>query len=134
MNINKFITIFLFLLSSHAFAEKTDIVQSYTMEETYEMAELYKSMSTNKPLGDSNYIDYVKAGQFRGYVAALLDSSINTNKMIVDCAKRRSLNFIAYRVAKLITMDPLDRSRLPITSMLISVMYACDDSKWTTNK
>jgi hypothetical protein len=134
MNINKIITIILLLLSSHALAEKTDIVQAYTMEQMYEMAELYKSMSENKSLGEYDYINYVNAGQFRGYVGALLDSSINTNKMVVDCAKRRSLNFIAYRVAQLITMKPIDRSNLPIASMLFSVMWACDDSKWTTNK
>lgn len=127
MGIAQFISLWLLLLSTHAFAEKTDIVQSYTMEEMYDMAELYKSVSMQKPLDD---FQYIIAGQFRGYVAALLDSSINRDKTMVDCAKRRSLNFIAYRTALMITSVPLDRSALPITAMFHSVNYACDDSKW----
>ena len=128
-----FITLVFLLLSTNALAEKTDIVQSYTMEEMYEMAELYKQISINKPLGDDfSFLQFMKAGQFRGYVASQLDFSTNVDKTLVDCAKRRSLNFIAYRMASLITSFPLDRSSMPLAAMAFSIHYACDDSKWST--
>ena len=77
----------------------------------------YINLSAKKDL-DNEY-PYMRAGQFRGYVAAILDLSVNQSNTLVDCAKKRSLNFIVYRVTLAITGVPLDRSKLLMAAMMV---------------
>jgi hypothetical protein len=123
---------FIFLLcSSQASAEQ--FAWSYTMEEMYQMATSFKNVSPEKEL--ENISQYLDASEFKGYVAAALDSAaMNQDKKLAECARKHPVNVIAMRTAILITGAPLDRSRESGPSVLLSIHFACDESGWKKNK
>ncbi|MEQ1741035.1 MAG: hypothetical protein ABL869_00815 [Candidatus Nitrotoga sp.] len=114
-------------------AYATGIVPSYTMEEIYERAAALKqALSKDKIPNDPTALLElaVKAAEFRGYVAGILDSQAADPKL-VECSKRNSIGLIAARTAGMVTSVPLDRGRHPGYNILLSIYFACDESSWT---
>jgi cytochrome c oxidase assembly factor CtaG len=105
---------------------------SYTMQEMYEMATYFKQIRTGKELDDTT--KYVKAAEFKGYVAAILDSTSNTNQILIACAKKYPVNDIAMRTAITLTSNPLDRTQMSAIAINVAVRFACDDSFWVKEK
>jgi hypothetical protein len=102
---------------------------SYTMQEVYERAESLKTLveKKNVPSETPALIEAsIKAGEFKGYIAAILDNSSKENKSLRECAKVLPLNDIAYRAAVLTTRDPLDRSHNAAVSIHLSLRLICD--------
>jgi hypothetical protein len=99
---------------------------SYTMQDMYERAQSLKIVVEKKKLPtemEALVETSMKAAEFKGYVAALLDTGEDATDK--DCAKVLPVNDLAYRTAALMTRDPLDRSRLAVVKVLITLRYIC---------
>ena len=101
---------------------------SYTNTEMYQMATNFRKIRAGKELKDIK--DYLKASEFKGYVAAILDDSNKYNK----CTRKHVVNDIALRAAVMITSIPLNRSGIAATRVHIAVLYACDEKIWKKKK
>ena len=112
------------VLNSYA----SDKVGSYTIEDMYQMASYYIDVSRGKKLSNTN--DYIKAGEFRGYVASMLDNSnylLAPDNYLDECKKNNSVNAVALRTATAINEVPLDRSKSKdsASAALASLTIAC---------
>ena len=133
MNMRKLILLAATLCwSSVVGAEHPTRVWSYTMQEMYEMATYFKQIRTGKELDDIT--KYVKAAEFKGYVAAILDNTSNDDQSLVACARKYPVNDIAMRTAITLTSNPLDRSQMSAIAIHVAVRFACDDSVWKKEK
>ena len=118
------VLLFFTLSNKELFAEHK--AWSYTMEEMYEMALVYKQVIKGKPPDTTQgdwLMKYIQAGEFRGYVAAILDTTDRFN----ECAKRIRLNDIVWRTAELLTNIPLNRSSNTCGAMYIAIAFACEE-------
>ncbi|CAG9933403.1 hypothetical protein [Candidatus Nitrotoga arctica] len=119
--------------TAYATAADDGIVPSYTMEEIYERAAALKQvLSKDKTPNDPTALLELamKAAEFRGYVAGILDLQAAYPKL-VECSKRNSIGLIAARTAGMVTSVPLDRGGHPSYNILLSIYFACDESNWT---
>jgi len=118
------------LASTAAFAtDQPKHVWSYTMEEMYQMAIYFKQIGHAQKVDDILEAG-LKAAEFRGYIAALLDDSNNQNPKVTECARKYSVNEIAMRTAIVLTSNPLDRSALSVIAVRVALQFACDESTW----
>lgn len=115
-----------FLLMGQSWA--TEKVWSYSMEEMYQMATYFRSIREGKELDGID--KYLKATEFKGYVASVLDNSENYN----ECTKKHPVNDIVGRTALVITSNPLDRSNIAALNVLLGLFFACDESNWNKDK
>ena len=137
MNIHRTILLaIIFCWSSVLSAEVPQRAWSYTMQEMYEMATYFKQIRTGKKMDDVTMVKAaIMAGEFKGYVAAILDNSSNTtNQDLMACAKKYPINDIAMRTAITLTSNPLDRSQMSAIAIHVAVRFACDDSVWKKEK
>ena len=111
-------------------AEK-QFVHSYSMEEMYSMATYYKAMREGEELDDLQ--KYMKAAEFRGYVAAALDEASSQDNEIKQCVRTMRVNDIAHRAAVVITSIELDRSAMSPLSVNLGIRFACDESRWNAD-
>ena len=124
----------LFLWSQSSAEQPNKLASSYTMEEMYQMAISFKKVRLEKEIDDISH--YLKAAEFKGYVAAALDfAAMIQDKKIAECARKYAVNDIAIRTAILITSGPLDRSKSSdASSILLDLRFACDESGWKEAK
>lgn len=133
MRIKTLLMSIVLLSCSHAAAEEPRrFVWSYTMEEMYQMATFFKNIRSEKGLEDVS--QYLKASEFKGYVAAILDNSTNQDKTLTECARKYPVNDIAMRTAIVITSNPLDRSQMSAITVHVAIRFACEESTWKKNK
>lgn len=122
--------------TANATAADGGIVPSYTMEEIYERAAALKQALSKDKIPNDRTAQLelaVKAAEFRGYVAGILDLQAAYPKL-VECSKRNSFGLIAARTAGMVTSVPLDRGGVPGYVVLLSIYFACDESNWTKKK
>ena len=116
-----------FLLTIFCISNKTsfaaDKYWSYTMEEMHNMASAYKKYWNNKNINDSETL--LMAGQFKGYVAAILDNSFSKEEIIIKCTQKHSVSFIAMRAANKVTQS-LNRSANASKVLRFAVLFECD--------
>lgn len=98
-------------------------VYSYTMEEMYEMADSLKSIQDGENLST---IEYMAAAEFKGYVAAVMDSVAGNDVLLSNCARQNRIGNIAARAARLMTSVPLDRSQNAAISVHTALRFVCD--------
>ncbi len=125
------VLVFVFLVFSwttSAAGENQPFVHSYTMEEMYGMALSFRKIRQGEEL--EGIQEYMKAAEFRGYVAAVLDASSSQHNEISRCARRMPVNDIAYRTAVMMTSSELDRAALSPIYLNMAIQFACDESNW----
>jgi hypothetical protein len=108
-------------------------VWSYTMQEVYERAKSYSDTSRKEYLAsrEPGLLEAVwRAAEFKGYVAATLDTTNNTI-LFNDCARRLPLNRITSRAADTIAVTPLDRSANADKAVIVAISIACNDRLWS---
>ena len=105
-------------------ASENKKVFSYSMEEMYQRATYFRQMREGKDLDSAD--KYLKAAEFKGYIASLLDYSEDYNQ----CAIKYPVNDIAMRTAIIISSNPLNRSNIASINVLVGLSFACDESKW----
>jgi len=113
------------LLGGAFYARADQRPSTYGMEEMYELAQNYRD-SVEKRSRSTDAAAARKAGAFKTYVAAMLDTEDDTRYN--DCGKRVRLNDIAYRAAVMITSFPLDRSNNAADSLAIALVIGCNGS------
>lgn len=102
-------------------------VWSYTVQNMYEQAEAFKAVQKTPPSEANELIRVaIKAGEFKGYVAAILDNASYDDKTLKDCARFNTLNKIAYQSAQLITSMPFDRSQNAALHMHTMIRLVCE--------
>ncbi len=123
----KIIRVF-FLLTIFCICSQTsfaaDKYWSYTMEEMHNMASAYKKYWNDKDINDPETL--LMAGQFKGYVAAILDSSFPKEEIVIKCTKKYSVPFIAMRAADRLTLS-LNKSANASKVLRFAVLFVCDE-------
>lgn len=113
-------------------ADAASMVWSYTMDEMYDRATAYKLAAEGKiPNDPVRAVEIVtKAGEFKGYIAALVDEEarLNSDSVFGDCARKLPVGEISRRAAILIANSPLNRSTISWTAVVLAVGVACDES------
>ena len=114
-----------------------DSAWSYTMEEMYQRATAYKlaaqGKSPEEPAGQLETL--LKAHEFRGYVAGILDAAQTTkHQEYQECARRLPVSTITARAASAITSVPLDRTYVANLAVLLAIVFACDEAQWSKPK
>ena len=107
-------------------------VWSYTPEEMRNAARAYVAMRNSPDPNDFESI--LKAGEFKGYIAGLIDMHASKDQAIEACARRLSVNDLAGRSALLISAAPLDRSSLAVAATLVALRMSCDDKNFLDGK
>lgn len=108
-----------------AFAQA--VPSAYTQEELRERAQAYLVLRERSQRISADVA--LLAGEFRGYVAGQLDGLTDREqpeKKVSDCARRRSLDELALRVARGVKVTPLDRSMPAGASLVIGLYIACE--------
>lgn len=72
----------------------------------------------------------MKAGEFKGYIAAFLDQEAraDSNSVFGDCVRRLPVGEISRRAAILIASSPLNRSNISWVAVVAAVGVACEES------
>jgi hypothetical protein len=99
------------------------------MEEVYERAgaliHLAKRVNLPKDTGTLRELE-VKAAEFRGYVAGILDG-IEVDADLLKCSKSYPLASIAAETANVLSSLPIRRDRDPRVAISMSLQYGCDN-------
>jgi len=84
----------------------TNVVMSYTVDQLQEMAVLYVRAGE---AGLSDPAESAKAGEFLGYVSALLDEDWAANATVRECVRHQRPATTARKVAELLVSTPIPR-------------------------
>ena len=99
---------------------------SYTHIQIKEMASSYRDIVKNKlNLTSSNQSSFLQANEFRGYIAAVLDSSSD----FTTCRNKFTLNQVTYRAAIITSSSNTDTSTIVPINVLVAVQLSCNTNK-----
>lgn len=125
------IAVLLFLIAGGP-ADAASLVWSYTMDEMHERATAYKLLAEQKIPSDPDHaVEMVlKAGEFKGYIAAFLDQEarVNPDSVFGKCVRKLPVVEISRRAAILIASSPLNRSIISWLAVVTAVGVACEES------
>jgi hypothetical protein len=97
-----------------------------TGEEIYQIAQDYMDVKTGE---HENYEKALNGVKYLGYIAGVIDMS-SSDSEYMECARRKDLHEVAFKTAKVIHSNPLDRSQLASAMIAVGILYACDDKYW----
>lgn len=104
---------------------------SYTPEQLRTYAGAYILLA-DRPAAASVSAQVV-AGEFRGIVLGYLDGALSgesPDETLDRCVRQHAVNEIVYRTGSLVLDAPLRRDVPARFTLGLSVLVACDDSKW----
>jgi hypothetical protein len=86
-----------------------NVLMSYTIDQLQEMAALYVRAGGS---GLSDPAEAAKAGEFLGYVSALLDEESVANATVRECVRHQRPATTARKVAELLVSTPIPRDHV----------------------
>jgi hypothetical protein len=114
--------------SAHSIGQdRKSLAWSYTLEELHLRAQAFMKIRELSKKSDGDLSTALMAGEFKGYVAAVVDGGANKNPELENCAKKNTVNEIAVRTAILLTAMPFDRSGIAAARIHLAVLMACDE-------
>ena len=102
--------------------------RSYTVEEMHKMASSYITLTDRDHSKTALSFDAaIEAGEFRGYVASLLDNAYPDNEKVAACKSARPIGEIARKSALSIMSSPASGPGDGGKRLRFAVLLACNN-------
>ncbi len=123
--VTAFISTWLFMAATTFAANATS---SYTTEEMHRLAAAYIILADRDSSKMALSFDAaIEAGEFKGYVASLLDNGFRDNEKVAACKSRLTVKEIAHKSALSIAASPANGPGNAGKRLQFAVLLACNE-------